>query len=296
MKTLITGAHGFLGKYFLEELKKNEFDSLGKSALNSIRYDMTQKLAPLGYYDLVIHIAGKAHSIPKTQVEIQDFFRVNRDGTKNLLDALELAKPKKFVLISSVAVYGDDLVGEVDESSDLIGVTPYAKSKIAAEKIVLEWCLKNEVSFLILRLPLVCGINPPGNLKAMARAIQKGYYFRIGNGLAKKSMVAAKDVAKLVLSDSWKPGVYNLTDGIHPSIKETDSHIAEQFRKSVRSLPISFISIIAKVGDVVPFFPLNSLRFNKLNSSLTFSDKKAREHLNWSPSSALKSLYFSDEA
>ena len=56
------------------------------------------------------------------------------------------------------------------------------KSKIDAEAEVVSWCKKNDVEFLILRLPLISGPNPPGNLGALYKAIQKGYYFRIGKG------------------------------------------------------------------------------------------------------------------
>lgn len=36
-------------------------------------------------YDIVLHAAGKAHSIPKTDAERQAFFDVNLQGTKNLV-------------------------------------------------------------------------------------------------------------------------------------------------------------------------------------------------------------------
>ena len=41
-------------------------------------------------YDIVLHAAGKAHSVPKTEAEKQVFFDVNLQGTKNLCTALEL--------------------------------------------------------------------------------------------------------------------------------------------------------------------------------------------------------------
>lgn len=295
MKVLLTGASGFLGSYMAKELSGYSLDTLGRSHSSTIKVDLKKPFELDTFYDLVIHCAGQAHFIPKSKEEIESFKRINSDGTINLLDAFE-RPPKVFVFISSVAVYGLDEGESIDENMSLCGKTPYARSKIEAEQSISKWCKEENVDLLILRLPLICGLNPPGNLRSMMKAIKRGFYFRIGAGGAKKSMVSAEDVAKLIASPNLTSGIYNLTDGIHPSVKETDSHIAKQFGKSVRSLPTSFISIIAKVGDVLPFFPLNSLRFNKLNSSLTFSDKKAREYLNWSPSSALKSLYFNDEA
>ena len=80
----------------------------------------------------------------------------------------------------------------------MLGGTPYADSKIQAEELLREWGKLNNVNMLILRLPLLVGENPPGNLGSMIRAIKKGYYFRIGDGSARRSMVLAEDIAEVV--------------------------------------------------------------------------------------------------
>ena len=294
MRVLLTGASGFLGNYISKAMSSHSIDTFGRSEKSTIRLDLAKAFKLDNSYDMVIHCAGLAHIIPKSEEEVESFKRINSEGTINLLNAFQ-KPPKVFVFISSVAVYGLDTGESIDENVSLCGNTPYAKSKIEAERIVSKWCKEENVELLILRLPLICGLNPPGNLHSMMKAIKRGLYVRIGVGSARKSMVSAEDVAKLIASPNLTSGIYNLTDGIHPTIKDTDSHISKLFGKSVRSLPTSLISTIAKVGDVVPFFPLNSLRFNKLNSSLTFSDKRAREHLNWNPEPALNSLSFVDE-
>ncbi len=294
MRILLTGGSGFLGNYISKVMTNHSLETIGRSKKSTIKLDLTEAFKLERNYDMVIHCAGLAHTIPKSIEESELFKKINFIGTINLLDSFQKA-PKVFVFISSVAVYGLDRGELIDENTNLCGNTPYAKSKIEAERIVSKWCKEENVELLILRLPLICGLNPPGNLHSMMKAIKRGLYFRIGTGSARKSMVSAEDVAKLIASPNLTSGIYNLTDGIHPTIKDTDSHISKLFGKSVRSLPTSLISTIAKVGDVVPFFPLNSLRFNKLNSSLTFSDKRAREHLNWNPEPALNSLSFVDE-
>lgn len=284
MKILLTGASGFLGGQIIEALKpEHEIITIGRSASNNIISDLSKEIPVVPKSDIIIHAAGKAHIIPKTPEEEKDFFQVNEVGTKNLLAGIK-ELPKLFVLISTVAVYGVEQGEGISENHPLKGKTPYALSKIKAEKLVQEWGERNGANVLIFRLPLIAGPNPPGNLGAMIKAIKGGYYFRLGNGLVRKSMVLGEDIAKAIPDLIEKSGVYNLTDGIHPSLKELDQYLANCERKKVKSFPIKPLEIAAKIGDLVPVFPLNSYRVNKLKCSLTFSDEKARKELNWSPS------------
>ena len=126
-------------------------------------------------YDLVIHTAGKAHSIPKSEAEKRAFFDVDVNGILNLLNGLEkaLQLPQYFVFISSVSVYGVETGHLIPEQAPLLAQDPYGKSKIQAEKIVEDWSVKNKVICTILRLPPLARLNPPGTLGAIIKGIQK---------------------------------------------------------------------------------------------------------------------------
>jgi nucleoside-diphosphate-sugar epimerase len=158
-------------------------------------------------------------------------------------------------------------------------------SKIQAEAEILEWCAYHGVICTILRLPLVVGSNPPGNLGAMINGIRKGYYMNIGGGSARKSMVLAEDVAKFVLPASRVGGTYNLTDGEHPSFNQLSQLIAKQVnRKWVFSSPYFLAKIIAFAGDIIgPKMPINLDKLAKITSTLTFDDTLARVKFGWSP-------------
>lgn len=290
MKILLTGSSGFLGSEINSYLTSQKFEilTLGRATDNNIICDLSKEVPKLENIDVVIHVAGKAHLIPKTDSEIKNFHEVNVMGAVNLMEGLSNNLPNTFMFISTVAVYGKDTGVAIDETAPLNGVTPYAKSKILAEEKVLSFCNLNEVNAVILRLPLITGKSPKGNLSSMMRAIKKGYYFRIGNGDARRSMVAASDIAKLIPVLFNKNGIYNLTDRRHPSFKEIDSHIASYYGKSIKKMPIWLLAVLAKLGDVIRFFPLNSLKFDKMTKSLTFSDDKAVRELNWNPDNALK--------
>lgn len=294
MKTLITGASGFLGNYISNNLlvSNHKLTRLGFKGKCDIACDLSCEIPKLPFeIDMVIHAAGKAHINPITHEEKKYFYDINIQGTKNLCLALERSKiPIAFVYISSVSVYGKESGILINEDNDLIAKDTYGQSKIQAERIVQDWCEKYNVICTILRLPLIAGSNPPGNLKAMIAAIYKGYYFDIGGGKAKKSIVLAEDVAKVIPIAANIGGIYNLTDGYHPSIGELSELITKQLGKGrPLNIPYWLALILAEGGELMGAkAPINSAKFKKMTSSLTFDDSKARSVLGWEPTSVLE--------
>lgn len=262
---------------------------LGRSIDSDIICDLSKEIPEITiHYNQVIHCAGKAHSIPNSNLEIKEFFEVNLEGTANLLKALSNYLPDRFVFVSTVAVYGVETGEEIAEDTPLKGETPYAKSKIEAEKIVLDWGKAHNVPVLILRLPLIVGMNPPGNLGKMIEAIRTRRYFNINKGAAKRSMVLANDVADFIHQDIGIQGIYNLTDGYHPSYSEIEAEICRQLGlKKSSAIPNFVFKIAAKLGDYISLFPINSDVYSKMSSHLTFDDSKARAEANWSPHEVL---------
>ena len=163
------------------------------------------------------------------------------------------------------------------------------KSKILAEKIIINWCKTNNVKYTILRLPLIVGLNPPGNLGSMIRSIERGYYFNINNGTASKSMVLANDVANFIIKASNNGGVFNLTDGLHPTFNDLSNAISKnRKRHRILNLPYAIAKVLAKFGDIFgQSFPLNTNKLIKITSTLTFDDSKARKSFKWEPKSVV---------
>lgn len=294
VKILITGANGFFGKLVFDELyNTNALFSLSRTS-GDYKVSLEKEIPHFKQkFELVIHAAGKAHSIPRILSEQKEFHDVNVIGTLNLLKGLEaIGVPKQFVFISSVSVYGQQVGNNINEDYPLNAKDAYGLSKIEAEKFVTEWCNKQNVICTILRLPLLVGENPPGNLGAMLKAIDKGYYFNIGGGQARKSMVLAQDVAAFILFVAPMGGIYNLTDGFNPSFYELSAVIAEnKNKKKPLVLPLSIAKLMGYFGDLLgENAPINSLKVKKITSDLTFDDSKARNALNWNPTSVLEYL------
>jgi nucleoside-diphosphate-sugar epimerase len=287
MKILLTGSTGFLGKIIFNHLNK-EHKILGLSRSNSnYNIDLSNDVPVFNEnFDLVIHCSGKAHFLPVYQSDNNIFHKINVIGTFNLLNGLSRIKfPKFFLFISSVSVYGLTEGNLINENSPLIAKDQYGKSKIDSEILIKNWCNEHNIICTILRLPLIVGPNPPGNLGNMISAIKKGYYFNIDNGKAKKSMVLASDVSKYIIEIAQIGGIYNLTDGHNPTFKELSYYIAKKFHKFyLPNMPLFLAQFISYIGDLFPHnFPLNTIKLNKIISDLTFDDSKARKVFNWNP-------------
>ncbi len=292
MTLLLTGASGFLGKEIQTALKNStEIITLGRSKDALIHCDLSTQIPNISAVEMVIHAAGKAHSVPKNQAEKNEFVEVNVQGTSNLLKGLEHNKSLKcIVFISSVAVYGLFEGENINEAAPLLATDAYGKSKIEAEKLIIDWCVARNINYYILRLPLIAGKNAPGNLGAMVKGIKNGKYISLGKGNATKSMVLANDIAELIGCINGEAGIYNLSDGYNPSFNELESKISKFYnKKNPVSLPIIVVKLLGLAGDIIGAkFPINSTKIKKITSHLTFDDSKARLALNWNPNEVLK--------
>ena len=140
-------------------------------------------------------------------------------------------------------------------------------------------------------MPLIVGYNPPGNLGNMINSIKKNRFFLVDNGKAKKSMVLANDVAKLIINIKGQSGIYNLTDGHHPSFNEITNIITDKFKKrNSISLPYFIVKFASIIGTVLfgRKFPLTSDVLAKMTNDLTFDDSRARKYINWKSKKLLK--------
>lgn len=288
MKLLLTGASGFLGRNIcplligLYDCITIGDDSYSDYSINLAKY-IPNFREP---YDVVFHAAGKAHSVPKTEVEKQAFFDVNLQGTKNLCTALEKCGiPKAFIFVSTVAVYGCEFGENITEEHPLNGTTPYALSKIKAEQYLLDWCETHHVTLSIIRPSLIAGPNPPGNLGAMIGGIKTGKYLSVAGGKARKSVLMVQDIANLIPLLVEKGGCYNVCDSCQPTFRELESLICKQLNKHLPfSIPYWFAKCMAVVGDCLgERAPINSLKLYKITKSLTFSNEKAVRELGWKP-------------
>jgi nucleoside-diphosphate-sugar epimerase len=284
---LVTGASGFLGGYLLECLPEDAI-TVGRGNKNRIKCDLSQgePNIPVGVGS-VVHAAGLAH----TASSASEFYSNNVIATKNLLSALSKSKSsiQRFIFISSVSVYGLEEGINIDEETPTIPKTPYGLTKLIAELMITNWAAKNNVDLVILRLPLLVGNEPPGNLGRLINSIKSGRHVSIIGLSKRRSMVLASDVAELISRNALTPGIFNLTDGYHPSRFELESTISKRLGTAVHLKIPSFLALLlGKIGDIMPEkFPFKSSDYKKLTATLVFDDTKAVKALEWSPRKVL---------
>ena len=153
---LVTGGAGFIGSNIVHELvKRGEhvrvLDNLStgrpenlRGILDKIEFiegdicdENTVRRAVYGV-DYVLHQAA----LPSVQRSVNDPIasnRVNVNGTLNLLMAAREEKVKRFVIASSSSVYGDTPVLPKVEDMPINPLSPYATSKLAAEKYAMNF-------------------------------------------------------------------------------------------------------------------------------------------------------------
>lgn len=295
-RLLLTGASGFVGVNLIPLLRNASFEvkTMGLVREGDYRLDLSTTVPRLQEnFDVVLHAAGKVHTVPKSEDENEIFFNINYRGTINLCRALDKSGiPKALVYISSVAVYGLDKGENITENYPLNGTTPYALSKIRAEQFLTDWCTYHNVKLSIIRPSVIAGPNPPGNLEAMINGIKTGKYFSIGGGNVRKSILMVQDIARLLPALIENGGIYNVCDSDHPSFRQLELLIAKQLKKrppSSISLPIA--RGMALAGDLLgKRAPFNSQRLLKMTESLTFSNEKAKKILGWEPLSVLENF------
>lgn len=148
-RALVTGAAGFTGRYLCAELEQHGWEVWGVGATavpDQARFIQADLLDPTALQaaveqidaDAVFHLAAVAfvgHGSPA------DFYRVNVEGTRNLLQALAgLARPPQSVLLASSAnVYGNAAQGRLPETTPYHPANDYAVSKAAMEMMARLW-------------------------------------------------------------------------------------------------------------------------------------------------------------
>ncbi len=152
----------------------------------------------------------------------------------------------------TIAVYGDSTGQVLTEETPPHPETIYAKTKMAAEKIVLAAKRPDGQPLgTVLRLGAVYGSRIKGNYERLTHALARHRFIPVGNGLNRRTLVYDKDVgraAALAVSHPAAAGrVFNVTDGEFHTLNEIIESICSALgRKPPRlSLPVGPTRIVA---------------------------------------------------
>lgn len=172
---LLTGGAGYVGahccKAFAEAgWKVVSFDDLSRGWREAVQWGplieanlldrekiatAIRDVAP----DLVIHLAAFAY-VQESVLEPTRYYRNNCVGTLNLLDAMLAAGIRNLIFSSTCAVYGDPLYVPLDEKHARSPISPYGRSKLAAEMMIEDCCAAHGLSCVSLRYFNAAGADP----------------------------------------------------------------------------------------------------------------------------------------
>ena len=255
-KVLVTGGAGFIGSHLSRGLvsrgyKVSIFDNLSTGKLDGIKELLSPSGAEFIFGDIlnsemvrkacrsvdaVIHLAA----IKDVQFSIQNptiTHQVNVVGTKNLLDACVSSGVRRFLLVSTSAVYGDAKYLPVDEGHPLNPLSAYASTKIQSETQCLESESRSDMETRILRLFNVYGKSQgvdsySGVITKFIDRIRSGNPAIIyGDGIQTRDFVNVKDVVGAITLaleiDTVKSRVFNIGSGEAVRILDLAKIVAE---------------------------------------------------------------------
>lgn len=264
MRILLTGASGFIGKYFFQRYcSKYEF-----KILSFINYNISQ--ISLNDINVVIHFAAIVHQ-PKANKQLYDDINIKRSVL--LAKNAKLSGVRQFIFMSSIAVY-DTCLTLINKDSLLKPTTLYGKSKLEAEKQISA--LEDEdFKVTIVRAPMVYGYNAPGNIKNLMGLIDKVSILPFGKINNKRSFIYVGNLCALIdcLIQKQKRGVFLASDDMAPSTTELIEYIAKAKKKSYYLFKIPFFSSLIKW--------LKPLLYRRLYESLEIDNRESKRILNF---------------
>ncbi|MDX1952143.1 MAG: NAD-dependent epimerase/dehydratase family protein [Verrucomicrobiota bacterium] len=278
---LVTGASGALGKPVIARLanspRKLRFATAGRSIASPhhVDVDLVEPIRSNLRPQTIIHLAGEKRDLSK-------MWEVNLGGTENLLNWGLAAGTQHFVYVSSVGVYGSDKEQEqvVTPSTPHNPKNEYEKSKSAAEKLVLQFCAKNQIGCTILQPSTVIALSDDRQrpLLSLIRSIQRGHFFFLGKGDGWFNYIGAGDVAAAICAAADFPSA-NKTYILNTSIRlsEAVGTIAQFLGVPIpkKRLPHLFTSLLAQVAAGIEMvagrrMPFDRRRLAELNNQVVY--------------------------
>jgi UDP-glucose 4-epimerase len=230
---LVTGASGFVGSAIARAAMARGVDTIGlvrgepRAPWQRQLRDWTEVglREALEGVDTVVHSAALVHQ-PGAPREA--YARFNVDGMRALIAACRARGVRRVVNLSTIKVYGEAPAGPIDEDTPLAPESPYAATKLEAERLLARAAADGGPEQLSLRLCPVFGVGDKGHVRTMIVAIARRRFAVPGAGDNRKSLVHVNTVAELALAAcrSHSQGVFVVADHDVPSIGHLSDLIA----------------------------------------------------------------------
>jgi UDP-glucose 4-epimerase len=273
---LITGATGFVGRYFVNKYSKK----YNIQSFSFLRDDLSKLNLSSNKIETVIHLAALVHQMNGADKE--EYFKINQQFTLDLAKKAKAQGVKHFIFMSTVKVYGEESEKPYLEDSPCKPQDNYGRSKLAAEKDLQD--LEDENFIVsIIRTPIIYGYNVKGNIKTLISIVNKVPVLPFYNTNNLRSMVYIGNLCHMIdiLVKKRISGKFLASDDETISTSEFIKKISKALNKKVYLIYIPFFKQLLRI--VKPSF------YNRLYESLYVENTTTQEILK------LENLYTLDE-
>jgi nucleoside-diphosphate-sugar epimerase len=304
VKAFVTGATGFVGSHIAERLiatgwevaalvrspdRPSWLDAIpgAKKIRGSLAARATLEDA-VKDADCIVHCAG----LVKARSEAE-YFGTNVEGTRTLLDAALAACRglKRFVHISSQAAHGPAPDGRpVSEDAPPAPITPYGRSKLESERVVLA--RKDDIPVTVIRPPAVYGPRDR-DIFIYFKLAARGIVPIVGAADRRLSLVYVKDLARAAVdaaqSERAAGETYFITSG-HHDWNELSAAVARAVGRGRRLAVPAFVLVgAAWIAEAAGFLSRRAVTLNRhkareiLQKAWLCSHERAADHFGYEP-------------
>ena len=297
-RVLITGGAGFLGinltrhllsrGYAVASLDVEEFDYPERDRVELIKGDIRNKVLvdrSVEGADFVVHTAA---ALPLYSPH--DIYTTDVEGTRNVLDASLRHGVKRFVHVSSTAVYGIPDHHPLYETDRLEGVGPYGQAKIQAEMICLEYRAKGLI-VPIIRPKSFVGPERLGVFALLYDWAHTGHNFpMIGSGNNRYQLLDVEDLCDAItltmtLPEEQVNDTFNIGSSEFTTMKEDYQAVLDYagHGKKVVGFPAAPAIWGLRVLDRLKLSPLYKWVYETASRDSSVSIEKAQRQLDFAP-------------
>lgn len=232
-RILVTGATGFLGRHLCMHLTSMGHDVYGTSNRGKVDErtffcDVFEQSSVNSVFeqskpDIIVHCAAISSV---TSSAAADYYRVNTVGTENMINAAVAAGGKKrFILVSTAGVYGNQNTDQLHEELCPKPVHHYGMSKFCAERVLLNH--RDNLDYTIVRPFNIIGVGQDEEFimpKLVNAFFERQPVIRLGNIDVFRDYIDVSDaceiIARLIFNASSVGEICNLCTGRPVSIHE----------------------------------------------------------------------------